>query len=85
LCGGWSFGAPASDLLRIDIDELELLAVDTLDPGDGDVVEEMGVVRAVVSVRGWSEVSLSASSIMLATSGSCRIGCQFTGSPLVKP
>ena len=43
LRSGRAFGSPALDLLRVDIDELELLAMDTLDPIDGGVVEDMGL------------------------------------------
>src|SRR5450631_3717498 len=41
LRGGRPFGPPALDLLRVDIDELELLAMHPLDAIDGRVVEDM--------------------------------------------
>ena len=41
LCGGRTFVPPAPELLGIDIDELQLLAMDALDPVNGGVVEDM--------------------------------------------
>ena len=40
-CGGRTLVPPAPELLRIDIDELQLLAMDAFHPVDGGVVENM--------------------------------------------
>jgi hypothetical protein len=43
LRSGRAWCPPALDLLRVDIDELELFEMDPLDPIDGGVIQDMGL------------------------------------------
>ena len=50
LHSGRAWCPPTLDLLRVDIDELELLEMDPLDPIDGDLVQDMGLGPCFVRV-----------------------------------